>query len=56
MKVDKLIVSAFVAAILGLEAWTLKSVVDVKVQVAELSARVSVLSTPIANTKSLAQK
>lgn len=56
MKVDKLIVSAFIAAILGLEAWTLKSVVEIKVQVADLSARVSALSAPTLNTKTIAQK
>jgi hypothetical protein len=41
MKVNSLIAGAVISAVLALEAWTLKAVVDLKVQVAELSARVS---------------
>jgi hypothetical protein len=52
MKINNLIASALVAAIFALEAWTLKAVVDLKVEVATLSARVSAI-TP---TKAIAIK
>ncbi len=39
MKVNKLIASAVVSAILALEAWTLTTVIDLKVQVAQIGAR-----------------
>ncbi len=41
MKVNKLIASAVVTAILALESWTLTTVIDLKVQVAKLDARVA---------------
>ena len=42
MKLDKAMPLIF-SALLALEAWTLKSVVDLKVQVADLAARVSTI-------------
>ncbi len=44
----KVLMPYVISACLALEAWTLKAVVDLKVQVAELSARVTAAS---ANTK-----
>ena len=49
MKVNKLIASAVVSAILALEAWTLTTVIDLKVQVAQISSRLP--STKIVATQ-----
>jgi len=43
MRVNKLIATAIISAMLALETWTLKTVVELKVQFAELSVRVSAL-------------
>jgi hypothetical protein len=52
MKVNKLIASAVISAVLLLESWTLKEVVNLKIQVAELSVRINDLQskTTIART------
>jgi len=44
MKVNQLIASAVISAMLALEAWTLHAVVDLKVQVATLAIQVSTLT------------
>jgi hypothetical protein len=44
MKLNNVIASGLVAAVLALEAWTLKAVVDLKVEVAALSARVAAIA------------
>lgn len=44
MKIDRLIISAVIAAALALEAWTLREVVSLKVSVAQLSERVATLN------------
>jgi len=44
MKLNKLIASALISAALALEAWTLTEVINIKVQVAVLSARVSAIA------------
>lgn len=44
MKLNNIVASALVGAVLALEAWTLKAVVDLKVEVATLSARVSAIT------------
>ena len=40
MKIDKLIIAAALTALISLEAWTLKEVVNLKVQVAALTVRI----------------
>lgn len=44
MKVNKLIAGSIISAVLGLQAWTLTAVVDLKVQVAELKTQVAAMS------------
>ncbi len=51
-----LLTSAVIAAFMGLQAWTLHEVVNLKVSVAELSARVTTLSPPNQSTKAIALK
>ncbi len=41
MKVNPLFASALLAAALALQAWTLREVVNCKVQIAELNARLA---------------
>ena len=40
MKLNPLIAGALISAVLALEAWTLKGIVEVKVAIAELTVRV----------------
>lgn len=44
MKVNKLIASAIISGLLAMQTWTLKTVVDLKVQVAELKIQVTALN------------
>jgi len=48
MKVDKLIASAVVSAILALEAWTLNAVIDLKVQVAQQHTELLAINSRLA--------
>ena len=44
MRVNKLIATVVISALMALEAWTLKAVVDLKVQIAQLAVRVDDLA------------
>ncbi len=43
IRVNKYVAGAFISAVLGLEAWTLQTVIDLKVQVAEIKAQLAVV-------------
>ena len=45
MKISTGILSVVLTALLGLEAWTLSAVVELKVQVGQLNVKVETLST-----------
>lgn len=44
MRVNQLIAGAIISAVLGLQAWTLTAVVDLKVNVAELKTQMKVIT------------